>query len=283
MTDPVVIRASSTTMFTDCPRRWVARHLRRMLENDFGFVLNDAPVHIGAPIGTGVHAGVAHALKAKMAQGYEPPFSDVQDAAIDGYGLALAEAEQGVSWDAATARSNNEAEQQVARMVRVAYDQLLPMVDPLAVEDRLEAEIEPGFIVSGQRDVYAYVLLPSGGTGLVDVKTGLKADLHAPQLGTYALLGATNGNQIDRADVFFIPRKGLRHAQPDAEWISVPIAVAERASMATLMHIVAAIKQFHETRDPHTFLASPASKLCGSKFCPAFGAGDWCQEHRREI
>jgi hypothetical protein len=279
------IRASALTNYPDCPRRAAAGLFRAEIE-DAGFGLRRTPQGGGATVGTAVHAAAALMLTEKAAAGALPPLNIATDAGIDSLRRQLEEAGDGMAWDAPGRGGGTAdpaaAETQIVRMVQVYREQIAPGVNPLLVEERLEAEFAPGVVLTGQADLVAR----EPGT-VRDLKTGAKMQTHAPQVGAYSLLArscrsvATTAAQID-----FIPRVSPKKEQPPAQSVRVPLASAETAAVAVLSHIARDLTVFREgdparrilPGDPWAFIANPKSVLCNPKYCAAFGT-DFCREH----
>lgn len=272
-----VVRASALSGYADCPRRAAARLFRRDIETA-GYTLRETPHGIGATIGTAVHAGAALTLREKAATGSLAPISAVEDCAIETYQTGAAE---GVLFDHETP-GGRDAERQVRRMVRAYQDVVAPQIEPLMVEERLEAVTPFGLVLTGQSDVLARE------TGrLRDLKTGKKRGHHKPQLGAYSLLARSNGHDARECCEDFVQRVGANKPQPDPLTFPHDIAAAETAAVNVLRHIADDLRVFRDgdapngvlPGDPWAFSANPASMLCSSKFCPAFGT-DWCREHK---
>lgn len=273
---PTIIRSSSLSGYSDCARRAAAKLFRREVEAA-GYTLRELPSGVGAAVGTGVHGGAAVILKEKAATGELPPIDVATDAAITELRRA---AEPGITFDRETP-ALNEAEQQVVRMVRLYRAQIAPDVQPLIVEERLEAQVTPDLILSGQSDVIARE------PGRVrDLKTGKARGNHKPQLGSYSLLARSNGINVTEAVEDFIPRAPLKKPQPDAQIIHHDLAAAETAAINVLRHIEDDLNTFRYGNaegevlpgDAWAFVANPSSKLCSAKFCPAYQTS-FCREH----
>ncbi len=274
---PTIIRASSLSGYGDCPRRAAARVFRREVEAA-GYPLRELPNGIGAAVGTAVHAAAALTLKARMASGTLAPPGDARDAARD----ALREAAgEGIVFDRGTP-DLPAAEAQALRMADAWRDGIAPGIDPVAVEERLEAEVVPGLVLSGQSDVIARE------AGRVrDLKTGARRGHHRPQLGAYSLLARTHGVDVRAAAEYFVARVPLSKPQPAAETHVHDIAGAEVAAMAVLRRIDADLHAFRygdpdrslAPGEPWAFLANPSSMLCSDRWCPAHGTR-FCREHR---
>ncbi|NUB14539.1 DUF2800 domain-containing protein [Azospirillum brasilense] len=277
--EPVIVRSSSLSGYPDCPRRGAAKLFRREVLAA-GYELRELPNGIGAAVGTAVHAGAAVILLEKAKSGSLPPVSTATDAAIDSLRTTAA---KGIGYDRETP-ALNEAEQQAERMVRVYRAQIAPDVQPLIVEERLEAQVTADIILSGQSDVIARE------PGRVhDLKTGKARSNHKPQLGSYSLLARSNGIDVTEACEDFIQRAPLKKPQPDALIIKHDLAAAETAAIAVLRHIEDDLKSFRQGNpsvgvlpgDAWAFPANPNSKLCSAKWCPAHGTS-FCREHMSE-
>lgn len=186
---PTVIRSSSLSGYPDCPRRAAAKLFVAEIAAA-GFDLRDLPSNVGAAVGTGVHAAAALILKEKAATGSLPPVDVATDTAIEELRRA---AEPGITYDRETP-ALNEAEQQAKRMVLVYRHQIAPDVQPLIVEERLEAQVTPDIILSGQSDVIA-----REPDRIRDLKGGKTMGCHAPQIGSYSLLARSNGIEVTEA------------------------------------------------------------------------------------
>jgi hypothetical protein len=179
-----------------------------------------------------------------------------------------------------------EAETATLRMVVAYRDELAPFIDPILIEERLEARAGPGLILSGQSDVIAR----EPGT-VRDLKTGKAATLgyHNPQLGSYSLLARSRNIDIKRAVIDFIRRVGSRQEQPHPQSIEYDIDRIETAAVNILRSIDNDFRTFKhgdqrrqiQPGDPFAFMANPNSKLCSPNFCRAFNS-DFCHEHRKE-
>ena len=275
-----MIRASSLNGWADCPRRSAARIFRKEIEAA-GYKLRETPRSIAASVGTSVHRGVAVELGEKATAGKLPPVSVPTDAAVDelaeqlAQGMVAFDGERGVTQTAA------QAERQVVNMVGAYHRTIAPQVQPIRIERRLEAEIEPGFVLSGQSDLVA-----REPQSVRDLKTGTRSPPSvAPQLGAYSLLNQSHHLSIDSASVDFVQRVRVSKAQPDPVSTKVKLAHAETAATMILSHIIKAIETFRhgdaERRippgDPWSFPANPSSVLCSAKWCPAHGT-EFCHE-----
>lgn len=279
----ITIRASSLPGYGDCARRWAARTLSKTL-NDMGYgVKTDLPTSIGASIGTGVHAGAAFMLVEKMEKGKlrDDVQKDAEEFAITEYDQKVRE---GVIWDKQT-ENTNEAQQQVRRMVNVYRASIMPGIDPIAVERRLEADVGDGFMISGQSDLQT--LQPGE---IRDTKTGTALRTHYAQIGSYSLLARTAHKEfpVSKLYIDFIPRVTMKKPQPLPIVEEYDMVTAEQAAQATIDHIKIAVAEFNrrakagDSPPEHAFLANPSSMLCSPKYCPAHGS-NFCHEHRKTL
>lgn len=276
MTD--FIRASSLPSYCDCPRRAATRLFRRDIEAA-GYVLNDTPRGIGATIGTSVHAAAALTLTEKAKTGSPAPLSAVMDCAVETYRET---AREGVTFDRETPAAP-DAERQVISMASAYQRVLAPQIEPLAVEERLEAETPFGLVLTGQSDVLAR---EQNGT-LRDLKCSKRRGAHRAQIGAYAMLSKAHGFNVAEAREDWIQRVSVKKMQPEPVTFTHDVPGAESTAWNILRHIAHDIKVFREgdehtlPGDPASFTANPSSMLCSPKFCPAWGS-DWCTEHTKE-
>jgi len=278
MTAPAtVIRCSALTTYPDCNRRGAARLFWREIVAA-GFRLRPTPRGIGAAVGSAVHKAAEYALNEKAHSGELPPASAATDAARDTLTEELGGGE--VAFDATTG-SRAEALRQVISMTKAYHRVVAPKVIPIIVEERLEAEVSPGLILSGQPDVVA-----REPHKVRDLKTGARAGAsHAPQIGGYSLLARTHGFDIAEAAIDFVQRVGANKPQPSPTSKAVAVTLAETAASNILRHIEGDLRTFREgdearhilPGDPWAFQANPSSILCSPKYCPAFGT-EFCRE-----
>lgn len=278
MDEPAFVRASALSGYADCPRRAAAKLFKPEIVAA-GYDLRETARNIGASIGTAVHAGAALTLREKMG-GARAPLSAATDCAVDEY---RAIAEEGMMFDKDSPTSN-AAETQIVRMVDAFQREVAPSIDPVSVEEALEAETGFGIVLTGQKDVLA-----RDPNELIDLKTGKRQAMHAPQIGAYSLLSKSNGLPVDKAAVKFIKRVAVSKPQPSTITTPYNLAQAENAALNVLRHIAGDLKVFREG-DPSTgimagdawaFAANPSSMLCSAKWCPAWGTS-FCIEHKKE-
>ncbi|OFX12419.1 MAG: hypothetical protein A2516_10030 [Alphaproteobacteria bacterium RIFOXYD12_FULL_60_8] len=266
---PLVVRASSLTGYPDCPRRWAARHLAPEVKAQ-GYDLHHCPTSVGAVVGTATHAGATTLLTAKMRFGVATKGD--QSEAVDRGETALHEevAQTDCLWDATTA-SYPVAQSQVARQIRVYADKALPALNPIAVEERLDAAFSPEITLSGQVDLAEDSVVD-------DLKTGTTQRANHAQYGAYALLRRSHGFVIEHIKETFVQRVSLKKTQPDPVLTTHPVATCEQAALAVLKAIERDVLAFRGSKDPWAFLPNPGSTLCSPTYCPAHGAA-WCLAH----
>jgi len=275
----VLIRASSLSSYPDCPRRTAANIFAKDIEAA-GFTLRELVRGVGAAIGSAVHRGAATILKEKAQLGRMPPPTLGLDAARDELREIVHE---GVVYDDMS-RKLESAEIASLRMVATYRDNLAPYIDPILVEERLEATAGTGLILSGQSDVIARE--PST---IRDLKTSKFTAMgyHKPQLGGYSLLARSRGIDITRAVIDFVQRVGARQEQPKPVSIEYDVDKAESTALNILRVMNNDIRTFRQgdlrreigPGDPAAFMANPNSRLCSPDWCAAWGS-KFCQEHR---
>jgi hypothetical protein len=279
VTEPTIIRCSTLPRYGDCARRVIATTRRKEMEAA-GYKLRPVRIGISAVKGTSVHSGAGIPLQEKARTGKLPPPSVATDAAVETLHDQL---RHEVQYDGprGLTHSPREAERQVVAMTLAYYRVVAPQVDPIHVEERFEAEVEPGLILSGQPDVIA-----REPNAVRDLKSGARPpSSFAAQIGGYSLLARSNHLQIELGRIDYVRHVAVNKPQPDPVTLEVPIGVAETAASSILKHIAGDLATFRygdpERRilpgDPWAFVANPTSMLCSPKYCPAFGS-DFCHE-----
>ena len=231
---PTFLRVSALSNWTACERMSAARLLRGEIM-EAGYALRYLPTTIGAVAGTSLHTGVSVPLAEKARTGELPPRSVTLDAARDSLASQLESAD--VQFDGPFGPTHSVADvvKQVTSMAGAYHDHVAPTVQPILVETRLEAEIEPGFILSGQPDQIC-----REPHRVRDLKSGARAPRSfAAQLGGYALLSRTHNHQIDTACIDFVKRI-RKPPQPKPVTIEAPLAAAETAATAIIAVLLAA-------------------------------------------
>jgi hypothetical protein len=273
----IIIRCSALPMYPDCPRRSAARLFWRQI-TAAGFRLRSTPRGIGSVVGTAVHRAAEIILKEKAENGRLPPSTIAADCAAQTIGEGLREGE--TAFDLVT-HNRTEAEVQAVMMARAYHREIAPEVEPILVEEQLEAEIAPDLVLSGRPDVVA-----REPHKIRDLKSSTRTGgSHAPQIGGYALLARSNGLDIEAAAVDFVKRVAIGKPQPDPTSHELKLALAETAASSIIAHIARDLETFQEgdhehgilPGDPWAFQANPSSILCSPKYCPAFGT-EFCHE-----
>jgi hypothetical protein len=274
------IRVSTLATYPDCERRGAARLFRREIDAA-GFKLRQTPYGIGAAVGTAVHKGVAVELGEAATAGRLPPVSVPLDAAVESLTEQLALGEVAFDGKRGPTQNRGQAVHQAASMVRTYHANVAPKLKPITVEHRLEAEISPGFVLSGQSDQVC-----REPQSIRDLKTGTRSPASvSAQIGGYSLLNRSHNMTIDTASMDWIKRVSERVEQPPPVSQTVKLLHAETAASMVLAHIMLGIKTFRQgdpergilPGDPWAFLANPSSILCSAKWCPAHGT-EFCHE-----
>jgi hypothetical protein len=133
-----VIRCSALSGWGDCPRRGASKLFWAEIRAA-GFMLRYIPRGIGAIVGTAVHRGVASVLGVKARTGTLPARADALESSREMLDYQVEEGD--IQFDGPHGVTHNigEAVDQVARMTGVYHDTVAPTVDPIQVEERLEA------------------------------------------------------------------------------------------------------------------------------------------------
>jgi len=271
------IRPSSLTSASDCMRRWAAHHISDDLAAA-GYSLNPrSSLHIGAAVGSGVHAGVSFTLETKRDTGEMGAESEAVDRAVAEFETRAAE--EGLHFDEVT-RSAGVAQQQIARMTRSYRKHVAPDVEPRLVETRLVVDIGQGWRLSGQGDVLA----GDPTNDVRDVKTGARRRANGVQYGAYALIFQAHGFTATGIIEDFIPRVRIANEQPPPTSTQIAVSTALSEAVAAMTDIQRSVAAFEGllkdgSAAPETALrANPASALCSPQFCRAHGTR-FCRAH----
>jgi hypothetical protein len=273
------VRPSSLTTFADCGRRWASRHLADEISAAGYRLRTGLSSHVGAAVGTGVHAAAAYSLHVRLQSGG----SLGRDADAEEQGILAfrdrAAAEM-VDWDGTTPDSNT-AEAQIRRMSRAWRRSEAAESNPLQVEERLEAEFAPGWRVSGQLD-----LLAGDPDQIVrDTKTGTRRRANGVQYGAYGMIWRAWGYRPKGVIEDYLQRVALAKEQPPVQSHPIDIVLAQREAFEVLEAVRTATAEFERRlanpngRPPEgAFRPNPASALCSARFCPAWGT-EFCRAH----
>jgi hypothetical protein len=277
------IRTSSLTRYPDCGRRWAAGIIPDEIKRA-GFVIRDDTKNIAPAIGTAVHKSAEGILREKAESGKLPPVTVATDIAVES---VREDIRQGISYDTQYTLTASDAERQSAGMAAAYHGHIAPKIEPLMIEERLEAEIPwsvESLVLSGQPDVVARE--PGQ---LRDLKTGVRYGNHNAQAGGYALLLRSNGVEgIDKASIDWMPRVRSSKPQPPPQEKAVPLAIAEASATNILRHIDQDLSVWRHgdakrgllPGDPAAFVSNPSSMLCSARYCRAHSCGSngWCQD-----
>jgi hypothetical protein len=278
--DVTIVRVSALNNYPDCERRGAASLFRREIIAA-GFKLRRIVRGIGAVVGTAVHKASSVELAEKAKTGELPPVSVALDAGRDTVTDQLKTGEVQFEGPRGTTHNTRDAVAQVVMMARAYHIEIAPQINPIVIEERLEAEVEPGLVLSGQPDMVC-----REPKAIRDTKTGVRAPASfAAQLGGYSLLARTHGFDIERGAIDYLRRVAPNKPQPLPITREAEIIRAETAATSILRHIAHDLEVFRRgdiergilPGDPWAFTANPASMLCSPKFCPAFGT-EFCHE-----
>ena len=281
------IRVSSLGRYSDCARRWFAGIAPDEIKRA-GFSIRDDSRNIAPAIGTAVHKSAELVLREKAKDGKLPPVTVATDIAVE---TLREDIRQGIAYDTQYSLNADDSMRQAAGMAAAYHGHIAPKIEPLMIEERLEAEVtwavEP-MILSGQPDVVAQE--PGQ---LRDLKTAVRYGNHNAQAGGYALLLRSNGIEgINKASIDWMPRVRSSKPQPAPQEKAVPLAIAETAAPNILRHID---QDLHVWRhgdaqrgllpgDPAAFVSNSSSNLCSARYCRCHSAGpngfclDWIKE-----
>lgn len=267
------IHPSSAPSYADCARRVAGRSFAWIVK-EWGYKLNEIGANIGAATGTATHSAVAYMLQEKIDNGDLGTLDDMESVAVESLAQQI---QHGVAWDEVTPNLNI-GQKQVIRQSRIYRSQVAPHLNPIAVEQRLEAATPSGNVLSGQTDN----IHEGGGTALHDLKTGVKARANMAQYGLYSLLRKAHQLPTTAIVEDYIQRVGWNKVQPDAVRIEYPVDEAERVSAFMLKRIEDDLGDFKQTGNPLVFMANPSSMLCSAKWCPCHGT-TFCTEHAKDL
>lgn len=235
------------------------------------------PLHIGAAVGSGIHAAAAFMLTQKMQDDTLGSEGEAVDRAIAEFDERAAE--EGLTFDDVTANVGT-AQRQMQRMTRSYRTHLAPKLRPLLVEKRLLADVGNDTVLSGQGDV----LTQGADGGIHDTKSGRTRRANAAQYGAYALIFQAHGFHVETITEDFVPRMRLSAEQPPPRSTSIAIEAATEQAVAVIEDIKRSVAEFERRLRggegaPHAaFRANPASALCSPQFCRAHGTR-FCRAH----
>lgn len=275
----IAIRPSSIGVFLDCERRFAAHHLTELVRDAGYTVASGRQSHVGAIVGSGLHAVAEFTLHAKIANGLLGADADAEECGIEA--ARERAAAEGCEFDDATP-SFDTAQKQLRRMARSWRRHLAPEIEPLNVEERIEANLGDGFHLTGQPDIVSTAPV----TTIRDLKTNRVRRAPHAQLGAYGLMVQAHGHDVKRLVQDHVPRLPLREEQPAPSIIEADTHAAMVDAHEALMAIKRSVAEFQKrAADPHgapppsVWKPNPSSSLCSPKWCRAF-ATDLCPVHR---
>lgn len=277
-----VMRPSYLTGWADCSRRTAARMFPELIESA-GYELRSLAHSVGMSVGLAVHAGAKMTLQSILDRQDRGALDDVLDFSMETFKTEISE---GIMWDRVTG-DLNAGQQQIRRMVEIYRDEVVPGIKVVSVEERLEADVADGYIISGQKDLLAREKLDFGnGMGITDLKTGAMRRSNAAQYGAYSLIDRSHGREIDGLKEVFVARATLKKPQPAPVIVEYDIAACEALADAIVDDVKRSVGEFERRlssgkRPPEgAFLANPYSMLCGEKYCSAWGT-NFCRVHKK--
>lgn len=256
------IRTSSLPAHADCARRSIARTFPGLVREAGYEDLRQLLPSAGSSVGTAVHTAAAELLRAKR-DGTPCTRPQAVEAAVEHFRTDTVD---GAEWDDHTP-TDNEALKQIQRMVASYERSVLPRVEPLVVEEYMEADAGDGFVLTGHVDLITV-------DGVIrDLKTGNVLRPYQAQLGGYSLLARSNGHlqRTRGVGVDYIERARVSRPQPDAIAEDFAVETCERAAVAALQHMKRDLRDLQETGDCWSIPANPLTLMCGRAWCPAHG------------
>ena len=273
----IVFRPSEVNAAMGCVRFWAANSGTLQGEvQRAGYELGQTKVHVAAAIGTGVHRGIEVALRRKLlGQSFDLTFCQAE--AVDAYVAVVTEGGGfgRMVWDASS--TPGSAHHQVERMVRAwCAFRLDEEWMPVAIEERTNMPLAPGYELSGQID--QGFDLPGA---VVDVKTGGQRPTPQVQLGCYGILREwRTGKPVDHLGIDYIPRTPLVKPQgrPVRYWYDA--AACKAQAWAVLRQLIAATQEWQRLCHDRGYIgtvlatlfpANPGFRLCSKTWCAAKG------------
>lgn len=265
-------RASSLPTYQRCPRLWAARqHLSAAQRQQFG--LRHLDTHVGAAVGSGSHAGVAHIMaefqrtgdagdRQRVAEGIEVAINEFNEIRADG-----------VTYDPVS-QNASDAERALRVMIPAYHASIDRDTPPVMVERGMKMTLLDTIEITGHVDLVLVGDIPE------DLKTGRHVPQAWPQYGTYSLLIRANGRRV--AGHFrerYLPRVAPGKPQRPPTIRLYDQGALEHNALATAKAIDRDVTAFEATGDPDSFVANPTTWLCKDTLCPAWGS-TWCNAWR---
>lgn len=268
---PTIIRCSSLSHYTDCPRRAAAKMFFKELSQDFGFDLTPTFTSAGAAVGTAMHKSLEAAIVLRQ-QG-KPYIEEVKKIAENSMTETMRE---GIIWDDTTFDRTTGAMQAI-RQTHAILD-VFPNLDEISIEGEFTADLGDDFILSGHIDIRGR---DSGKYTIQDFKSGTVKRVNIPQYGGYSLLVRTAGQKVDLLREIYIKRVGKTKSQPAPIIQDYEPAMAENFAYAIIKQIKSDMQRFRNSGSPWVWLPNPNSMMCYPHYCPAFGT-KFCKCKRKE-
>ena len=256
-----IIRCSSLSHYTDCPRRSAAKMFFNELSEEYGFDLMPTKTSAGAAVGTAMHKSLEAAIVLRSkGQPYAEEIKKVAEASI------IESAREGIIWDDTTF-DKSAGVLQAVRQAHAILD-VFPELDEIAIEGEFTADLGDDFVLSGHIDI-------RGREGqkhtIQDFKSGTVKRVNIPQYGGYSLLVRTAGQKVDLLREIYVKRVGKTKAQPAPIVQDYDPAMAENFAYAIIKKIKSDLQAFRKTGSPWVWLPNPNSMMCSPHYCPAYG------------
>lgn len=265
------VRASSLPTFPDCERRWMATQ-RGYLLKSMGYRFQYRPNGIGLYAGSASHVGLAHGWLGFSLHGDWTKQEYCDELAV----MTLRDETDGgrnVVFDK-TSKDLNAAEQATMKMMHAYRADAPAHRRPVLVEHAMAAKAHPGLYLTGHCDLFTEPDL-----ALLDYKTGVQVPDPIVQLGAYTLTLQAEGRQVRKTHMTWMRRVGPKTEQPPPMTVAYDPKLAAFLARTTLNDIHAKLQAFEKTQNIFIFRANTSSKLCGARYCPAFGTA-FCPESR---
>lgn len=256
-----IIRCSSLSHYTDCPRRAAAKMFFKELSQEFGFDLMPTFTSAGAAVGTAMHKSLEAAIVLRQ-QGkpYAEEIKKVAEASL------IDTVREGIVWDDTTF-DRAAGVLQATRQAHAILD-VFPELDEIAIEGEFTADLGDDFILSGHIDIRGR---ENGRRTIQDFKSGTVKRVNLPQYGGYSLLVRTSGQKVDLLREIYIKRVGKTKAQPAPIIQDYEPAMAENFAYAIIKQIKSDMQRFRNSGSPWVWLPNPNSMMCSPHYCPAYG------------
>ena len=259
-----ILSPSAIPSYNNCARKQAAALFQKEIAEK-GFSLRKLQNNIGAAVGTAIHAGVAHLLRAKR---------DGQPGALkEGPDIALAELDNKLKEEVffdKTTPTRDQAVEQIKTQLSIYLKSYLPTARPKRIEETLTAVMTEDLVLQGTLDYQDEADI------IHDSKFGARRPEAQGQLGAYSLLVRSHGDRVSGLQVDWIKRPGKKLIPSDPVIIKYDVSDSERLAESTIHRMQRDLTEFKNTGDPYVFAANPMTYLCSEKFCPAHGT-DFCK------